>query len=189
MGSISKGVIIFILVILVWGCGFALFYFFNGQWPQHATSTITTTTTSTTESTTTTQTTPGLTSDERFYIETLDYYDEIVMNSVNKLNSLLASPSISNSGWIEQIENEGGILVALYSPIAQIPTPGNMVAVQKLYLNVAMYYYNLAVQYVITGINNADTTYISTAIGYIGIATDARNEAINAINDYISSFN
>jgi hypothetical protein len=181
MPSATKGIIIFLTAVIVW-CGvFVLIYFNTDQIPEQ-----TAITTQTTASSDITQTSTPLTSEEWAYMQTLEYYDNMVVSAVTAINTLLANPQISNETWAQQVANQAGIIVALNQTIAQIPTPGSMYYAQTVYLY-AMGYYNTAVNCAVQGINMANASYLSFATAYMEAGTNARSQAITLLNDYMAA--
>ena len=184
MSSTTKWVIVFLVILIVlWG-GFVILYFYGDIFPEQ-TSTITTIQT-TSVSITASQTTAALTSDELVYMQYLDYYDEMVMVSANTINNLLANSQISNSDWIQQIADEAGMMDALYQAVSQISVPTTMIQIHYYYLY-AVYYYNIATDYAVSAIENANSDYLAYAVAYVDAGTNARIEAVNLLNEYIAA--
>ncbi|MDD4873940.1 MAG: hypothetical protein PHE15_03060 [Dehalococcoidales bacterium] len=185
MSSVTKGIIIFITVLLIWGCGFALIYFYDDIF--YAQKPVTTQTTSV--STTTASSASGLNSDELAYIQSVDYYNQIISGIVNTIDSLLANAQINDMAWAQQIADNAGALIAYNNIVAQIPTPNNavMIQIQTVYLY-AMGYYSTAVQTAVEGVNKADAVYFSIATAYMEAGTKARVQAITLLNEYISTY-
>jgi hypothetical protein len=181
MSTVTRVVLIFAALLLIWGGVFTLIYFYN--------STGTATTTQTT-STTTTSTKPALSQDELKYIQSLSYYDQMVAVAANKIDNLLANSQISDATWAQSVADNAGLIVAYNSAVSQIPTPNSaaIIQIQTIYLY-GMGYYNTAVQTAVDGINKANATYLSYASAFMEAGTKARIQAITLLNDYIASFN
>ncbi len=179
MNSLTKGVIIFLVVILIWAGGFAVYYFMENRTPQ-------TPITTTTETSTTDQIV--MPAEDLLYIETWQYYDAMVITAVNNLNNLLANPNPNDTTWTQSIQTEASSIYSLYPAIGSMNIPANMMQAHNYYYYSVMGNYYYAVQYAINGVNTANAGDFATALAYMQSGTQYRDHFIIILNNYINAF-